>query len=69
MSLNAYTGPSCTSESRRTIRAGRRKAALFFPGDVRRPPDPRRQGRIESTYPPSTRSAPPVVAEAWSELR
>ena len=28
-----------------------------------------RQGRMWSTYPPSTRSAPPVVAEAWSELR
>lgn len=27
------------------------------------------QGRIASTYPPSTRSAPPVVAEACSELR
>jgi len=27
------------------------------------------QGRIASTYPPSTRSAPPVVAEASGELR
>ena len=28
-----------------------------------------RQGRMWSTYPPSTRSAPPVVADARSELR
>lgn len=27
------------------------------------------QGRMESTYPPSARTAPPVVAEARSELR
>ncbi|MGX1885947.1 LysR family transcriptional regulator [Streptomyces sp. NPDC055287] len=28
-----------------------------------------RHGRIESTYPPSTRTAPPVVADAKDELR
>lgn len=32
-------------------------------------PHLRDQGRMESTYPPSTRTAAPVVAEASGELR
>lgn len=32
-------------------------------------PKPPPHGTIESTYPPSTRTAPPVVADASGELR